>query len=92
MGLLDPDTRDGRVIFFLPWMNYALAGTTDTECNVTDQPSPSEAEVNFILEEISSYLSPEIQGRCLVLVFLCENGSSGARIVPFSFFNHFTPV
>ncbi|RTG83975.1 glycerol-3-phosphate dehydrogenase [Schistosoma bovis] len=63
MGLLDPDTRDGRVIFFLPWMNYALAGTTDTECTVTDQPSPSEAEVNFILEEISSYLSPEIQVR-----------------------------
>ncbi|VDQ14116.1 unnamed protein product [Trichobilharzia regenti] len=63
MGLLDPATRDGRVIFFLPWMNFALAGTTDSECAVTDQPSPSEAEVNFILEEISSYLSPEIQVR-----------------------------
>ncbi|KAK4473463.1 hypothetical protein MN116_002830 [Schistosoma mekongi] len=63
MGLLDPDTRDGRVIFFLPWMNYALAGTTDSECSVTDHPSPSESEVNFILEEISSYLSSEIQVR-----------------------------
>ncbi|CAH8470944.1 unnamed protein product [Heterobilharzia americana] len=63
MGLLDPATRDGRVIFFLPWMNFALAGTTDSECAVTDQPSPSEAEVNFILEEISNYLSSEIQVR-----------------------------
>ena len=26
MGLLDPSTSDGRVIFFLPWQNVTLAG------------------------------------------------------------------
>lgn len=28
MGLIDPDTSDGRVIFFLPWQGNAIAGTT----------------------------------------------------------------
>lgn len=26
MGLLDPSTSDGRVIFFLPWQNVTVAG------------------------------------------------------------------
>ncbi|GAA54117.1 glycerol-3-phosphate dehydrogenase [Clonorchis sinensis] len=63
MGLLDPSTRDGRVIFFLPWMNFALAGTTDSPCTLTDRPSPTEAEVRFILDEIRDYLSPDIKVR-----------------------------
>ena len=28
MGLIDPETSDGRVIFLLPWMNHTIAGTT----------------------------------------------------------------
>ncbi|KAA0191728.1 Mitochondrial glycerol-3-phosphate dehydrogenase [Fasciolopsis buskii] len=63
MGLLDPSTRDGRVIFFLPWMNFALAGTTDNPCSLTDSPSPTEGEVSFILNEIRDYLSPDIKVR-----------------------------
>lgn len=35
MGLLDPSTSDGRVIFFLPWQNQTIAGTTDLPCEVT---------------------------------------------------------
>lgn len=27
MGLLDPATSDGRVIFFLPWQKMTIAGT-----------------------------------------------------------------
>lgn len=34
MGLLDPETSDGRVIFLLPWQNSTIAGTTDTPCEV----------------------------------------------------------
>ncbi|XP_070570624.1 glycerol-3-phosphate dehydrogenase, mitochondrial-like isoform X2 [Ptychodera flava] len=63
MGLLDPATKDGRVIFFLPWENKTLAGTTDTPCKVTDSPSPTEEEIQFILEEIKHYLSPDVQVR-----------------------------
>ncbi len=36
MGLLDPDTSDGRVIFLLPWQKHTIAGTTDSPCEVTE--------------------------------------------------------
>eukprot|EP01130_Rhizamoeba_saxonica_P014826 TRINITY_DN6516_c0_g5_i1.p1 TRINITY_DN6516_c0_g5~~TRINITY_DN6516_c0_g5_i1.p1 ORF type:complete len:706 (+),score=154.16 TRINITY_DN6516_c0_g5_i1:60-2177(+) len=60
MGLLDPSTSDGRVIFFLPWQNATIAGTTDALIDVTKNPKPSEKEIHFILHEISSYLDPSI--------------------------------
>ncbi|XP_046444457.1 glycerol-3-phosphate dehydrogenase, mitochondrial-like isoform X1 [Daphnia pulex] len=63
MGLLDPSTSDGRVIFFLPWQGLTIAGTTDTPCEVTHHPSPTEADIEFILGEIRSYLSPDIEVR-----------------------------
>ncbi|GAB1600952.1 glycerol-3-phosphate dehydrogenase, mitochondrial-like isoform X2 [Argonauta hians] len=63
MGLLDPSTSDGRVIFFLPWQKVTLAGTTDNECEVTDYPQPTEKEVQFILNEIRNYLNPDVRVR-----------------------------
>ena len=82
MGLLDPSTSDGRVIFFLPWegavtivtVTYGLcnlpcfhtgatvAGTTDAPTEITADPHPREADIQFILQEIRDYLSPEISG------------------------------
>lgn len=63
MGLLDPDTSDGRVIFFLPWQKHTMAGTTDTPCELTDRPSPHEDDVTFILKEIKNYLNSDVQVR-----------------------------
>jgi len=63
MGLLDPATSDGRVIFFLPWQNHTIAGTTDTPCKVTRSPGPSEADIQFILKEVKNYLTPDIDVR-----------------------------
>ena len=37
-------------------------GTTDHPCDVTDNPMPTEAEIQFILKEIGNYLSPDING------------------------------
>ena len=37
-------------------------GTTDVPCEVTDKPSPSESEVQFILNEIKHYLNPDVDG------------------------------
>ena len=45
MGLLDPATSDGRVIFFLPWQGSTIAGTTDSPTEVTHSPSPSEGDI-----------------------------------------------
>jgi len=63
MGLLDPATSDGRVIFFLPWQGLTIAGTTDTPCPVTTSPGPTEGDIQFILSEVKNYLTPDIDVR-----------------------------
>jgi glycerol-3-phosphate dehydrogenase len=60
MGLIDPSTSDGRVIFFLPWQGNTIAGTTDAPTDITQHPEPSEQDINWILSEISGYLAPDI--------------------------------
>ncbi|CAI2165753.1 3089_t:CDS:2 [Funneliformis geosporum] len=63
MGLLDPSTSDGRVIFFLPWEGNTIAGTTDSPTELTYDPMPKEEEIQWILDEIRRYLSPDIKVR-----------------------------
>nr|XP_018670203.1 glycerol-3-phosphate dehydrogenase, mitochondrial isoform X2 [Ciona intestinalis] len=63
MGLLDPATSDGRVIFFLPWEGLTIAGTTDSPTSVTHHPAPREEDIQFILKEIKNYLSPDVHVR-----------------------------
>ncbi|XP_068201616.1 glycerol-3-phosphate dehydrogenase, mitochondrial-like [Palaemon carinicauda] len=63
MGLLDPNTSDGRVIFFLPWEGRTIAGTTDTPCTVTHNPAPTEDDIQFILQEVKNYLNPDVEVR-----------------------------
>ncbi|WP_243090415.1 FAD-dependent oxidoreductase [Thermus neutrinimicus] len=56
VGLLLPRTRDGRVLFLLPWGGRALLGTTDLPAEATACPLPGEEEVAYLLEEIRPYL------------------------------------
>lgn len=63
MGLIDPATSDGRVIFFLPWQGNTIAGTTDSPTKITAQPIPSEEDINWILNEIRGYFPPDINVR-----------------------------
>ena len=60
MGLIDPSTSDGRVIFFLPWEGSTIAGTTDSPCKISKNPVASEEDIGWILNEIRGYLSPDI--------------------------------
>ena len=61
MGLIDPSTSDGRVIFLLPWQGGTIAGTTDSPTTVTPNPHPSDDDINWILKEVGNYLSPDIK-------------------------------
>lgn len=63
MGLLDPATSDGRVIFFLPWLKHTIAGTTDTPCEISKKPAPSEEDIEFILHEVKNYLNKDVEVR-----------------------------
>lgn len=63
MGLLDAQTSDGRVIFFLPWQGNVIAGTTDSPSVVERDPKPGEEDVDWVLDEVRRYLSPDIMVR-----------------------------
>jgi glycerol-3-phosphate dehydrogenase len=63
MGLIDPSTSDGRVLFFLPWEGNVISGTTDAPSELTYNPKAGEGEIEFILHEINQYLKPDISVR-----------------------------
>lgn len=61
MGLIVPKTKDGRVVFMLPWLGRTVAGTTDSNTEITMFPEPHEEEIQFILDAISDYLCVKVR-------------------------------
>ena len=56
-AIMVPRTRDGRVLFAIPWHGKALLGTTDTPIDEpTLEPRPLREEIDFILETAAQYL------------------------------------
>eukprot|EP01035_Chromulina_nebulosa_P033567 gene33567-44953_t len=51
-GLVDMNTSDGRFLFFLPWQNHVLVGTTDKPCKPNMRPEPEE-EVPIIRNSLT---------------------------------------
>jgi len=57
-AIMVPHTRDGRVMFAIPWHGHALVGTTDTPVALpTLEPDAKSDEIDFILETASDYLA-----------------------------------
>jgi glycerol-3-phosphate dehydrogenase len=57
-AIMVPHTRDGRVMFAIPWHGHTLVGTTDTPIpQPTLEPFPLEHEIDFIIETASGYLA-----------------------------------
>jgi glycerol-3-phosphate dehydrogenase len=63
MGLIDPSTSDGRVLFFLPWEGNVISGTTDAPSELTFTPKAGEGEIEFILKEINGYITDDVSVR-----------------------------
>lgn len=56
-ALMIPKTKDGRVLFGVPWHDKVVLGTTDTPLNETVlEPHALEEEINFILDQAGQYL------------------------------------
>ncbi len=56
-AIMVPRTRDGRVLFAIPWHGRALLGTTDTPIEEPGlEPRPLQEEIDFILETAARYL------------------------------------
>jgi glycerol-3-phosphate dehydrogenase len=57
-AIMVPKTDDGRVLFAIPWNDRVLVGTTDTPIQeVSLEPRPLEAEIEFLLEHCARYLT-----------------------------------
>lgn len=56
-ALLVPSTRDGRVLFAVPWLGKLILGTTDTpRADLPLEPRPLAHEIDFVLSEAARYL------------------------------------
>lgn len=56
-ALMIPKTKDGRVLFAIPWYDRIVIGTTDTPTtDITDEPKADAEDIQFILEHITPYL------------------------------------
>lgn len=57
-ALLVPRTRDGRVLFAVPWLGKTILGTTDTaRKDLAAEPTAFPQEIDFILTEAGRYLA-----------------------------------
>jgi glycerol-3-phosphate dehydrogenase len=57
-AILVPRTRDGRVLFAVPWLGKTILGTTDTpRSDLAAEPEPFREEIDFILGEAARYLA-----------------------------------
>ena len=55
VGLLVPSTRDGRVLFILPFYGRTLVGTTDETCDQQAATAPSEQEVEYLMAYVQEW-------------------------------------
>jgi glycerol-3-phosphate dehydrogenase len=57
-AILVPKTKDGRVLFAVPWLGKTILGTTDTpRSDLAAEPEPFSEEIDFILGEAARYLA-----------------------------------
>ncbi|RIW18630.1 glycerol-3-phosphate dehydrogenase/oxidase [Algoriphagus lacus] len=57
-ALMIPKTRDGRVLFAVPWHGKLVVGTTDTlRENAKLEPEALQKEIDFVLETAAGYLT-----------------------------------
>ncbi len=63
-ALLLPKTRDGRVLFAVPWLGKLILGTTDTpRHDLAREPQPFAEELDFILSEAARVLTRPVSTR-----------------------------
>ena len=57
-AIMVPHTTDGRVLFAVPWNDYVVVGTTDTQIEQPlEEPIALEQEIDFILENAGAYMT-----------------------------------
>jgi len=69
-AIIIPHTDDNRVLFFVPWHQHVLIGTTDTPVQeIKIEPKPLESEIAFLLKTTSRYLTKSLQRENVLSAF-----------------------
>lgn len=69
-AIMVPQTKDGRVMFAVPWHDKVVVGTTDTLKEAPDlEPLPQQKEIDFILETAGQYLRKQPTRQDVLAVF-----------------------
>ena len=82
-AILVPHTKDGRVMFAIPWHEHTLVGTTDTPVTeISLEPIALEDEIGFMLETAALYLDKKPSRSDILSVFagirpLAKSGDGG---------------
>lgn len=69
-ALLIPKTKDGRVIFVIPFRNYVLVGTTDDPDELNDHPEILEIEKEYLLEYFNQFANTPAHKKDIKGVFV----------------------
>ncbi len=69
-AILVPHTKDGRVMFAIPWHGHTLVGTTDTPVTEAPlEPVALDKEIEFMLETAGLYLEKKPSRADILSVF-----------------------
>ncbi len=82
-AILVPHTKDGRVMFAIPWHGHTLVGTTDTPLRESSlEPVALDDEIDFMLDTAKLYLAKKPSRSDILSVYagirpLVKSGDSG---------------
>jgi glycerol-3-phosphate dehydrogenase len=69
-AIMVPKTRDGRIIFAIPWLGKVVIGTTDLPApSVAMEPGHDNSEIEFLLDTINPYLARPLGKSDILSVF-----------------------
>ncbi len=69
-AIMVPKTRDGRIIFAIPWLGKVVIGTTEVPVAAVEmEPGHDESEIAFLLETINPYLARAVTRADILSIF-----------------------
>jgi glycerol-3-phosphate dehydrogenase len=86
-AIMVPKTKDGRLIFAIPWLGKVVIGTTDlpaTEAKI--EPGFDNSEIDYLIETINPFLSKPIKKEDILSIFsglrplISEKAATTAKI------------
>ena len=59
-AILIPKTKDGRIIFILPYLGKCLIGTTDNKTNYVEELHASQSSKEYLLSHVNEYFDMKL--------------------------------